>query len=70
MQLQELRYGVLITVSLPLYCILLFWSGLKKLFSGGGNPDLSPLSPKWEQISLDTLQHKTILKVLTFSAKR
>lgn len=37
--------------------------GLKKLFSGGSNPDLAPISTKWEQISLDTLQHKTILKI-------
>lgn len=37
--------------------------GLKKLFSGPGNPDMAPLTPQWQQLSLDTLQHKTVLKI-------
>jgi len=37
--------------------------GLEKLFSGRGNPDFSPLTPKWDEFSIDTLQHKTVLKI-------
>ena len=37
--------------------------GLKKLFSGQGSSDFSPLTPRWEEFKLDTLQHKTVLKV-------
>ncbi|XP_023328503.1 serpin B4 isoform X2 [Eurytemora carolleeae] len=37
--------------------------GLKKLFSGRGSLDFSPLTPRWDQFKLDTLQHKTILKI-------
>jgi len=37
--------------------------GLKKLFSGRGSPDFSALTPNWNEFKLDTLQHKTVLKV-------
>ncbi len=45
-----------------------FLTGLKKLFTPG-NPDMEPLTRQWEQLSLDTLQHKTILKVDTLQHK-
>jgi len=37
--------------------------GLKKLFSGRGSSDFAPLTPKWNEFKVDTLQHKTVLKV-------
>ena len=41
------------------------FAGLKKLFSGRGSPDFSALTPNWNEFKLDTLQHKTVLKVIT-----
>ena len=41
------------------------YAGLKKLFSGRGSPDFSALTPNWNEFKLDTLQHKTVLKVIT-----
>jgi len=37
--------------------------GLKKLFSGRGSRDFSPLTDQWDKFKMDTLQHKTVLKI-------
>lgn len=37
--------------------------GIHKLFSGNSSSDFSPLTDEWRQFSLDTLQHKAVLKI-------
>lgn len=37
--------------------------GMKKVFSGEENKDFAGISPNWKDMKLDTLQHKTVLKI-------
>jgi len=37
--------------------------GINRLFSGQPSQDFSPLTDDWDQLKLDTLQHKAVLKI-------
>ena len=37
--------------------------GIRKMFSGNPSEDFSPITDSWEQLRLDTLQHKAVLRV-------
>jgi len=37
--------------------------GITKLFSGQPSKDMSPLTDEWNNLKLDTLQHKAVLKI-------
>merc|ERR1719427_141064 len=37
--------------------------GMEKLFSGQGSRDFAGITPQWNEFSLNTLQHKTVLKI-------
>lgn len=37
--------------------------GIKKMFSGNPSEDFSPITDSWQQLRLDTLQHKAVLRI-------
>ena len=37
--------------------------GIRRLFSGNSSRDFSPLTERWQEFMLDTLQHKAVIKV-------
>ena len=37
--------------------------GIRKMFSGNPSEDFSPITDSWQQLRLDTLQHKAVLRV-------
>jgi len=37
--------------------------GIRKMFSGNPSEDFSPITDSWEQLRLDTLQHKAVLRI-------
>merc|ERR1719244_1936951 len=37
--------------------------GIRKMFSGNPSEDFSPITDSWQQLRLDTLQHKAVLRI-------
>jgi len=37
--------------------------GINKMFSGNPSEDFSPISDSWQELKLDTLQHKAVLRI-------